>query len=107
MDQTFDDASWEDAKKIGRVIHNRRRIRSDIGQISVNNIDAMLQLCSEGMGLATPPAFLVEKLVNRGSLIEVLADWQVESIPVYAVWPGNSVRNRIAQKFVELVSDLN
>ena len=76
-------------------------------QISVNNIDAMLQFCSEGMGLATPPAFLVDKLVKRGTLIEVLADWQVESIPVYAVWPGNSVRNRNAQKFIELVSDLN
>lgn len=76
-------------------------------QISVNNIDAMLQFCSQGMGLATPPAFLVEKLVKRGSLIEVLSDWQVDSIPVYAVWPGNSVRNRNAHKFVELVAALN
>lgn len=94
----------------GRTLRKSGKSFTTVGessQISVNNIDAMLQFCSEGMGLATPPAFLVEKLVNRGSLIEVLSDWQVESIPVYAVWPGNSVRNRHAQKFVELVSDLN
>jgi len=80
---------------------------SAASQISVNNIDAMVQFCSLGMGLATPPAFLVEKLVKRGSLVEVLADWQVDSIPVYAVWPGNTVRNRHTQKFIDLISDLN
>ncbi|MEE9319582.1 MAG: LysR family transcriptional regulator [Granulosicoccus sp.] len=75
-------------------------------QISVNSVDAMTQFCSQGMGLATPPTFLVEKLLKRGSIIEVLPEWQVDSISVYAVWPGNHVRNKNAQKFVELVTDM-
>lgn len=76
-------------------------------QISVNNIDAMVEFCLQGMGLATPPAFLTEKLLKRGSLIEVLTSWKVDSIPIYAVWPGNSVRNKNVQKFVELVANVN
>ncbi len=75
-------------------------------QLSVNSVDAMTQFCSLGMGLATPPGFLVEKQLKRGSLIEVLPDWSVDPIPVYAVWPGNNVKNKNAHRFIELVQQL-
>jgi len=93
----------------GRVLRKSGKAFStaeSASQLSVNNIDAMLKFCTLGMGLSTPPAFLVEKLIKRGSLIEVLPDWRVESIPVFAVWPGNRVRNRNAQKFIDLMLDL-
>jgi len=48
-------------------------------QVSVNNIDAVMQFCSKGFGLATPPAFLADKLIKRGSLVEVLPEWRVDN----------------------------
>ncbi|WP_416308196.1 LysR family transcriptional regulator [Neptunicella sp. SCSIO 80796] len=58
-------------------------------QISVNNVEAMYQLCIKGLGFATPPDYLIESDLQNGSVIEVLPEWQVEPIPLYAVWPPN------------------
>lgn len=57
--------------------------------ISVNNVDAMAQLSLQGLGLSTPPVSFVEHMIESGDLVEVLPNWTVESIPIYAVWPGN------------------
>ncbi len=57
--------------------------------IAVNSVDAMAQLSLQGLGLSTPPASFVTEMLESSALIEVLSDWQVESIPVYAVWPNN------------------
>lgn len=75
-------------------------------QLTVNSVDAMVQFCSHNMGLATPPSFLVKDQLKQGSLIEVLPKWKVDPIPIYAVWPGNHVKNKNAHKFIELVKDI-
>ena len=76
-------------------------------QLSVNSVDALAQLCSHGMGLATPPDYLIEKQLENGSLVEILPDWKVDPISVFAVWPGNHVKNKNTQKFVELLKRVN
>lgn len=58
-------------------------------RIIVDSMDAVCQLAIAGLGLATPPAFLVAENIQQGSLVEPLPKWQPESIPVYAVWPPN------------------
>jgi DNA-binding transcriptional LysR family regulator len=76
-------------------------------QLTVNSVDAMVQFCTQNMGLATPPTFLVEDQLKQGSLVEVLPRWRVDPIPIYAVWPGNHVKNKNAHKFIELVKDIH
>lgn len=80
---------------------------ADVSQVSVNSVDAMVELCTHDLGLATPPDYLVEKLLKKGSLVEVLPDWQVQPIPVHAVWPGNPVKSRNAHNFIKLISDMS
>lgn len=89
--------------RLGRKVFKTQDVRS---QISVNSVDAMLQFCCQGMGLSTPPQFLIETLLKRGSLIEVLPEWQVDDIPVYAVWPGSQVKNKHAYEFIEEIQGL-
>ena len=62
-------------------------------QLTVDNVEAMTQFCILGLGLATPPDFLVEEPLASGTLVEVLQDWQVEPIPLYAVWHANASSN--------------
>ena len=62
-------------------------------QITVDNVEAMTQFCILGLGLATPPDFLVEEPLASGTLVEVLQEWQVEPIPLYAVWHANASSN--------------
>ena len=57
--------------------------------MTVNNVDAMTQMAVEGMGLATPPSMFVASLLAKGDLIEVLPEWTVRPVPIYAVWPNN------------------
>ena len=57
--------------------------------ICVNNVEAMTQLCINGLGVATPPDYLVEEGLSKKTLIELLPGWYVEPIPLYAVWPNN------------------
>lgn len=58
-------------------------------KIIVDSMDAVCQLAIAGLGLATPPAFLVEEDIRQGHLVEPLPEWQAESLPIYAVWPPN------------------
>ena len=76
-------------------------------QLSVNSVDALAQLCSLDMGLATPPDYLIEKQLENGSLVEILPRWKVDPISVFAVWPGNQVKNKNTHKFVELLKGLD
>ncbi len=57
--------------------------------VYVDSVEAMTQLCVCGLGLATPPNYLVDEALASGKLIEVLPEWCVEPIPVYALWPRN------------------
>ena len=61
--------------------------------LTVDNVEAMTQFCMLGLGLATPPDFLVEEPLVSGTLVEVLQEWQVEPIPLYAVWHANASNN--------------
>ena len=63
------------------------------GAISVNNIDFATEFCKSGLGLATPPDFLIQGELARGELVEVLPDWTVEPVPLTAVWPDNVSAN--------------
>ncbi|MCG8429502.1 MAG: LysR substrate-binding domain-containing protein, partial [Chromatiales bacterium] len=57
------------------------------------SVEAMTQFCLLGSGLATPPLFLIEEALDRGELVEVLPEWRVDPIPVFAVWPANASSN--------------
>ena len=72
------------------LMQGKERVQVDfISRISVNSVDAMAQLSLQGLGLSTPPVSFVEGMLESNDLIEVLPEWQVEPIPIYAVWPSN------------------
>ncbi len=73
--------------------------------IEVNSVEATCQLAVQGLGLASPPDFMVDPLITEGKLVHVLPDWQMEDIPVYAVWPENVKRTSLANLFVTHLSE--
>jgi len=70
------------------------------GNVTVNSIEAVTRMCLHGVGLATPPDYLVLDEIAAGRLTALLPDWQVSPIPVFAVRPGNAVPNRNASALV-------
>ena len=87
----------EQTKKKARVTINKR--------VTVNDGYAMCKFAVEGLGLLTSPLYLVEKYLAKGQLVEVLPDWQVEAIDVYAIWPANTPKNGLTQRFVDYLSE--
>lgn len=71
--------------------------------ISVNNVEAMTQLCINDEGIATPPDFLIEREIKNNVLVELLPSWKVEPIPLYAVWPSNIFQNSTAKRLLDFL----
>ncbi|MBB5016838.1 DNA-binding transcriptional LysR family regulator [Chitinivorax tropicus] len=93
---------------------NRKQWRSPAGEaaelgfaprIVVDSLAAVCALARAGMGLATPPRFMVEQDLLAGGLIEVLPDWQVTPLDVFAVWPGNAPAHGLTQRLVTFLYD--
>lgn len=85
-----------------------RRFRNSEGKSVIVNyqtklicdsVDAAYQLAIAGAGLSSPPDFLVEKDIKEGRLMEVLPEWQMEPLSVYAIWPKNLLKNNLASRF--------
>lgn len=70
-------------------------------RITVDNGDAMCNFVSEGLGLATPTTYLIDDRLKTGRMVEVLPDWRIEPIDVHAVWPANSPKTGLTNRFVD------
>ena len=85
-----------------RHLHSGERQRVRLNKrVTVNDGYAMCQFAVEGLGLLSSPDYLVEDYLRQGQLVEVLPDWRMESIEVYAVWPPNSPRTGLTRRFVD------
>lgn len=92
---------------------NRKRLTHREGEtreleftprIVVDSIDAVSQLACAGLGLATPPAFLVDAALDSGRLVEPLPDWRIDSLGVYAVWPPNAPRESLTFRLLDFLT---
>ena len=95
------------------MLQNRRTLVSANGEkvdinfksnISVNSVEAMTELCINGLGIATPPDLLVTQALKNNSLVELLSDWKVEPIPLYAVWPSNVFQSSNAKRLLNFIN---
>ncbi|OCQ22221.1 hypothetical protein A7985_10580 [Pseudoalteromonas luteoviolacea] len=69
-------------------------------QVTANSVEGMTQLCKDGLGIATPPAYLVNDCLQSGALVELLPGWRVSPIPVFAIWPNNATKKSATMRLV-------
>ncbi|WP_440054100.1 LysR family transcriptional regulator [Pseudoalteromonas sp. T1lg65] len=95
------------------MMPNRRDLYNDQGQrhqleypsnFSVNSIAAMVEFCALGIGVATPPDYLVADDIATGNLVHLCPDWHVEPIPLYAVWPNNIPEQGLVRKLLDYLA---
>ncbi|WP_185843477.1 LysR family transcriptional regulator [Pseudoalteromonas luteoviolacea] len=86
-------------RRLTHPIHESVEIEF-IHNVSVNSVEGMTQLCIDGLGAATPPAYLVSDYLNTGALIELIPDWRVSPIPVFAIWPNNAMKKSATMRLV-------
>ncbi|MEL6287655.1 MAG: LysR substrate-binding domain-containing protein [Pseudomonadota bacterium] len=73
-------------------------------RLRVNSATALYQLMVEGAGLAILPRFLATDDLASGRVIQLLPQWQLPSISIYAVRPANSPRRGPVTEFVKALA---
>ena len=76
-------------------------------QLTVNSVEAIHQYCCHGVGLAVLAESQVNKQLESGELINVLPDWQVDPLPLFALWPKNVTENSITKLLLNHLKPLN
>lgn len=59
------------------------------GRMHMNNGDALLEASIRGLGVTYQPTFITSQAVQAGLLEELLADYSVTQLYIYAVFPGS------------------
>jgi DNA-binding transcriptional LysR family regulator len=71
----------------------------------VNHVEAMTELAKQGLGLATPPDYLITKSLASGEVVELFPQWQVDPIDVFAVWPIQTKANSLTHRLIEFLTN--
>ncbi len=74
-------------------------------QIEVDSIDAVYHFAVSNMGVTILPSFLAERGMSEGALVELLPDWTLRDLGIYAVWPDKSRRESLTLLFVRFLAD--
>ena len=73
-------------------------------QISTNDAQAVYSFAKAGKGLAIVPDFLATEDLASGRMVQLLTDWQLDPLIVFAEWPANAPKGGIIRKFVKQLS---
>ena len=68
-----------------------------------NNGDTCIAACVQGAGIQLQPTFLIDAYLRDGSLVEILPQFRVAPLGIYAVYP---TRKHVLPKVRALISFL-
>ena len=74
------------------------------GHISANNGVLLAEACVRGMGVARQPDFIATPYLERGELREILEDFEITPLGVYAVLPGNRYVSHRVRVLIEYLA---
>jgi|APTNR8051073442_1049403.scaffolds.fasta_scaffold01691_2 DNA-binding transcriptional LysR family regulator len=73
------------------------------GRLSTNHAETAKRFALAGAGALASIDLLVAEDLAAGRLVELLPDWSLPSVGVYAVWPANVSRNSLSARFVDFL----
>src|SRR6266536_2856493 len=100
------------SSKTGRIMgwdFTRDGERIDLqldGAVALNDGEAYFEAGLSGLGVVQVAAFMVKDEIARGKLARVLADWEIEPLPVWIMYPQNRHLSAKVRVFVEWIADL-
>ncbi|CAI1538625.1 LysR family transcriptional regulator [Serratia proteamaculans] len=90
-----------------RFLHGSETLSVSVsGQAAVNETGLYIKMCLEGFGLAQLAENVVSEHLQKGTLVEVLADWQPPSVPVTLLYPHQRFLSPAVRAFADWVADI-
>lgn len=78
-----------------------RRIEISTAKFTTNDGEAHVSLIKAGLGIGQHFAPFVQAAVERGELVEILADWKRPAFPLHVVYPPGKLRNVRLTAFID------
>jgi len=75
-------------------------------KLLVNDFVILKQALIEGLGIAVLPDYMVQKELQTGELINVLPNWGMSDLDIYALYPRNRSKIPKVRAFIDFISDL-
>lgn len=76
------------------------------GDAAVNETGLYIKLCLEGFGLAQLAENIVSEHLQRGTLVEVLVEWQPASVPVTLLYPHQRFLSPTVRAFSDWIAKI-
>lgn len=76
------------------------------GQAAVNETGLYIKMCLEGFWLAQLADSVVSEHLQKGALVEVLADWQPSSVPVNLLYPHQKFLSPAVSAFADWINEI-
>ena len=73
--------------------------------VTVNSAEALYEFATRGLGVTAIPDHFARRGFDRGDLVQVLPDWKLQPLGLYAVWPNQSRRENLTTLFVRFLAD--
>jgi DNA-binding transcriptional LysR family regulator len=70
-------------------------------RVMVNSPDLILRLAAKGAGIVLSGHGSAESYVKAGQLVRVLPEWEIQSVPLWAVFPGRRLMPARTRAFID------
>jgi LysR family transcriptional regulator for bpeEF and oprC len=91
---------WEFSRNGERIVLELR------GFVAFNDSEAMFQAGMAGLGIIRAAELIARDALRRGALVQVLADWHTDPLPLYLMYPQNRHLSAKVRAFADWVAEL-
>lgn len=70
-----------------------------------DDFSVLRQLAQDGLGVTELPEYMAQQAIARGELLNVLPEWQFESVDMFAVYPSHRGATPKVRAFLEFLSE--
>lgn len=75
------------------------------GRLTVNNGEALMRAAEAGIGIAQIPSFMIGDAIERGRLVEVLANRTPDILGIYALYPQGRFPQPKLRAFIDYLAE--
>jgi DNA-binding transcriptional LysR family regulator len=79
-------------------------VQTNKGRITVNNFFALRSALRNGLGVQRMPESVVENDLKTGALVQLLPDWTIPDLGIYAVTPGANHRGALSKLLIDHIA---
>ena len=79
-------------------------IKPENAQVEVDTAMTAKGAVIAGLGLRALPLSEIETELNTGELIQVLPEWRLASINIYAVWPDIGQQKKLTRRMIDFLA---